>query len=73
MGQREYKILKKGHRTPYYSILTFLLCIISMGGSKRVGVTTNEKRHKKVVPMYQAPLCEFQGEFKFGIEEKQRR
>ena len=31
-----------------------------MGVSKRVGVTTNDKRHKKVVPMYQARLCEFQ-------------
>ena len=73
MGQREYTIFLKRHRTPYYSILTFLLCIISIGGRKRVGVTTNDKRHKKVVMIYQAPLCEFQREFKFGMEEKQRR
>ena len=41
-----------------------------MGGSKRVGVTINEERHKKLVLMYQVSLCEFQREFKFGMEEK---
>ena len=41
-----------------------------MGGSKRVGVTTNKEHHKKLVLMYQVSLCEFQREFKFGMEEK---
>ena len=42
-----------------------------MGGSKWVGLMTNDERPQKLVLMHQASLREFQGLFKFGMEDKQ--
>ena len=41
-----------------------------MGGSEWLGLTNNEEHWKKLVFMHQASLYEFQGELKFGTEDK---
>ena len=38
-----------------------------------VGLVIDEDRWQKLVLMQQASLCEFQREFKFGIEDKKWR
>ena len=43
-------------------------CIIALGGSEWLGLTTNEELRKKLVLM-----CKFQREFKFGTEDKKWR
>ena len=40
-----------------------------MGGDCEAGLTTEEELRKKLVLMHQASLCEFQREFKFGMED----
>ena len=45
-------------------------CRIVLSGSKLVSLTTNGDIREKLVLTNQVSLCEFQREFKFGIEEK---
>ena len=44
--------------------------MVADGGRCGVGVMTDKERQKKWVLIHQASLCEFQREFKFGMEEK---
>ena len=52
----------------YY--LYYLEFRISIVRDCEVGLTTDEELRKKLVLMHQVSLCEFQREFKFGMEEK---
>ena len=41
-----------------------------MGDDRRVGLTNDKERRQKLVFMHQASLREFQGEIKFGMDDK---
>ena len=64
------KIELKLSRTPSYSILIFLLFRILEGSKYEVGLTTDKDIQNKLVLMHQASIHEFEGEFKFGMEDK---
>ena len=41
-----------------------------MGVNEWVGLTNDKDKCQKLVLMHEASLCEFQREFKFGLEDK---
>ena len=64
--QYNYKL----SRTPSYYILIFVLFRVLAVVGCGVGLTTNEEPRHKLLIFYQVSMCEFQREFRYGMEDK---